>query len=119
METTIYIKATPSEIESLFNNHINYNADIRFYQFVAPLRCKAVIRHCEEVTLKDGATYSLKGLLVRCETTLDKLKRKLSDLESKLLEVFVLCVDHYGTSWDYVYCETTNENAARKLGECK
>lgn len=38
---------------------------------------------------------------------------------SELLEVFVLCVDHYGTAWDYVYCETTNENAARKLGECK
>lgn len=38
---------------------------------------------------------------------------------SELLEVFVLCVDHYGTAWDYVYCETTNENAARNLGEWK
>lgn len=84
METTIYITATPSEIESLFNKHINHNADIRFYQFVAHLRCKAVIRHCEGVILKEGATYSLKGFISRCETKLDKLKRKLFDLESKL-----------------------------------
>lgn len=87
METTINITATPSEMESLFNKHINHNAEIRYYQFVAPSRCKVVIRHCEGVILKEGATYSLKGFLARCETTLDKLKRKLSDLESKLLEV--------------------------------
>lgn len=86
METTINITATPSEMESLFNKHINHNADIRFYQFVAPSRCKAVIRHCDGVILKEGATYSLKGFLARCETKLDKLKRKLSDLESKLLD---------------------------------
>lgn len=86
METTIHITATPSEMESLFNKHINHNANIRFYQFVAPTRCKAVIRHCEGVILKEGATYSLKGFLARCETKLDKLKRKLSDLESKLFD---------------------------------
>ena len=86
METTINITATPSEMESLFNKHINYNADIKFYQFVAPCRCKATIRHCEKVILKEGATYSLKGFLARCETKLDKLKRKLSDLESKLID---------------------------------
>lgn len=38
---------------------------------------------------------------------------------SDLLGLYVLCVDHYGTSWDYVYCETTNEYAARELGESK
>jgi hypothetical protein len=38
------------------------------------------------VTLKEGATYSLRGFLARCETKLDKLKRKLSDLESKLFD---------------------------------
>lgn len=38
---------------------------------------------------------------------------------SDLLDVYVLCVDHFGTCWDYVYCETTNENAARELGEKK
>lgn len=86
METTIYITATPSEMESLFNKHINHNADIKFYQFVAPLRCKVLIRHNEGVILKEGATYSLKGFLARCKTKLDKLKRKLSDLESKLFE---------------------------------
>lgn len=86
METTINITATPSEMESLFNKHINHNADITFYQFIAPSRCKAVISHTEEVALKEGATYSLKGFLSRCETKLDKLKRKLSDLESKLFD---------------------------------
>jgi hypothetical protein len=36
---------------------------------------------------------------------------------SELLECYILCVDHYGTSWDYVYCETTNEYAQRELGQ--
>lgn len=36
-----------------------------------------------------------------------------------LLDCYVLCVDHYGTSWDYVYCETSNEYAKRELGEGK
>lgn len=38
---------------------------------------------------------------------------------SERLDLYVLCVDHYGTSWDYVYCETTNEYAARELGQNK
>lgn len=84
METTIKIKATTNEICSLFNKGINYNADIKYYEFVENTLCKAVIRHCEDVILKEGATYSLKGFLARCETKLDKLKRKLYDLESKL-----------------------------------
>jgi len=38
---------------------------------------------------------------------------------SDLLDVWVLCVDHFGTGWDYVECETDLEQAARKLGEKK
>lgn len=38
---------------------------------------------------------------------------------SELLECYILCVDHYGTAWDYVYCETTNEYAQRELGQSK
>jgi hypothetical protein len=38
---------------------------------------------------------------------------------SELLECYILCVDHYGTNWDYVTCETTNEYAVRELGEQK
>lgn len=38
---------------------------------------------------------------------------------SDLLDLYILCVPHCGTSWDYVYCETTNEYAARELGESK
>lgn len=38
---------------------------------------------------------------------------------SELLDCFILCVDHYGTSWDYVYCDTTNKYAERELGEKK
>ena len=38
---------------------------------------------------------------------------------SNLLECYVLCVDHYGTSWDYVEWTTDNPNAERKLGEKK
>ena len=36
---------------------------------------------------------------------------------SELLDMFVLCVEHYGTSWDYVLCNTDLENAVRNLGE--
>lgn len=86
METRIYIKASSSEMEALFNNHINHNADIRSFQFVTASRSKVVVRHNKYVLLKEGATYTLKGFLTRCVTTLDKLKNKLSDLESKLFD---------------------------------
>lgn len=36
---------------------------------------------------------------------------------SDLLDCYVLCVDHFGTGWDYVYCDTTNEHAACMEGE--
>lgn len=38
---------------------------------------------------------------------------------SPKLDLYVLCVDHYGTSWDYVVCITDLENAKRELGESK
>jgi hypothetical protein len=38
---------------------------------------------------------------------------------SDALDLFVLCVDHYGTAWDYVTVETDLEAAARELGETK
>lgn len=38
---------------------------------------------------------------------------------SDLLDKYILCVDHCGTSWDYVEWETTNELAKRELGEKK
>lgn len=36
---------------------------------------------------------------------------------SNLLDKYILCVDHFGTSWDYVPCETDIENAQAKEGE--
>ena len=33
---------------------------------------------------------------------------------SELLDLYVLCVDHYGTSWDCVPCYTDIEMAAKK-----
>ena len=38
---------------------------------------------------------------------------------SRVLDLYVLCVNHFGTSWDYVTQETNNEYAVRKLGEKK
>lgn len=35
---------------------------------------------------------------------------------SEVLDLYVLCVPHYGTSWDYVPCTTTLEAAKAKLG---
>lgn len=37
---------------------------------------------------------------------------------SDKLECWVLCVDHFGTAWDYVGQVTLLETAARGLGEC-
>lgn len=36
---------------------------------------------------------------------------------SDTLDLYVLCVDHYGTSWDYVYWTTDLEQAQCGLGE--
>lgn len=36
---------------------------------------------------------------------------------SDLLDTYILCVDHYGTSWSHVPCCTDLEFAACKLGE--
>lgn len=36
---------------------------------------------------------------------------------SEMLDLYILCVDHYGTCWDYVECDTSNENAKAELGE--
>lgn len=38
---------------------------------------------------------------------------------SDLLDCYILCVTHFGTSWDYVDWHTTNSNAERKCGEKK
>lgn len=38
---------------------------------------------------------------------------------SEKLDCFILCVDHLGTSWNYVYCTCDFENAKRELGEEK
>lgn len=38
---------------------------------------------------------------------------------SDLLDLYVLCVDHCGTGWDYVMIDTDIPQAARKEGEHK
>jgi len=38
---------------------------------------------------------------------------------SEMLDLYVLCVTHFGTSWDYVYWTTDLEYAKAKLGETK
>lgn len=38
---------------------------------------------------------------------------------SEKLDLFVLCVDHWGTCWDYVSCETDLDGAQRELGQSK
>ena len=76
-----------NSINILFSKgDINKSASIKFYQFVSENKCKALIRHSEDVELKENATYTYDGFLSRCETKLDKLKHKLFDLECKLYE---------------------------------
>lgn len=38
---------------------------------------------------------------------------------SDVLDLFVLCVDHFGTNWKYVHHDTDLENAAREEGQEK
>lgn len=38
---------------------------------------------------------------------------------SNMLYKWILCVDHWGTSWEYVGCDTDVENAKAGLGERK
>ena len=38
---------------------------------------------------------------------------------SEKLDCYILCVDHWGTGWDYVMIDTDLENAAREEGESK
>lgn len=67
METRINIKTTPNIISSFFTNGINKHADIRYYEFISDSCCKVIIRHSDKITLKENATYSLKGFLRRCQ----------------------------------------------------
>ena len=61
METTLYIKASHQEINNLFNNSTKIN--IRFYKFIEPNKCKALIRHSDEVKLKKNSCYTINGIL--------------------------------------------------------
>ena len=38
---------------------------------------------------------------------------------SELLDCYILCVDHYGTNWKYIWWNTTNEMAKAVLGQSK
>ena len=38
---------------------------------------------------------------------------------SEMLDLYVLCVDHFGTNWYWVYCDTDLESAQRNEGERK
>lgn len=87
METYIYInKTSPTEIANIFNKGINDNAVIKYYDFINETKCKALVRHSEDIILKENAIYSFSGFLNRMISKRDKLKAKLSDLESKLLD---------------------------------
>lgn len=34
---------------------------------------------------------------------------------SDMLDCYILCVDHWGTSWDYVYCPCYNDDISDEL----
>lgn len=87
METYIYInKTSPTEIANIFNKGINDNAVIKYYDFINETKCKVLVRHSEDIILKENATYTFSGFLNRTISKKDKLKAKLHDLEIKLYE---------------------------------
>lgn len=104
METKIYIKnISKNSIESLFNKgNINSNVTIKSYEFKNDEKCKVLVIHSDDIELKEGAVYTLDGFLKRCVSKLDKLKQKLSDLESKLYEERVKTNERYNRmGWGY------------------
>ena len=70
--------------------------------------------HCREI---------YQYYLTNCtESDVEYLEQFFPDLlftYSDLLGLYVLCVDHWGTGWDYVRTDTTLENAQREEGEKK
>ena len=53
------------------------------------------------------------------EDTVEYLERSFGLLftYSEKLDLYVLCVDHWGTAWDYVPCPCYNEDLARNIPE--
>lgn len=66
METTINLKCTLTEVQSLFNKGINEYAHLRYYKHNGDNKAKIIVRHSEWVELTENATYSVKGLIDRC-----------------------------------------------------
>ena len=66
METTINLKCTLTEVQSLFNKGINEYAHLRYYKHDGGNKAKIIVRHSEWVELTKNATYSVKGLIDRC-----------------------------------------------------
>lgn len=79
--------------------------------------------YCNEDTFYDGEQREIYQWFISdaSEDDVNYLEETFGLLfsYSDLLDCYILCVDHYGTSWDYVYCETSNEYAKRELGEGK
>lgn len=75
-----------------------------------------------ELTEEDGAidVEIFQYFLTDCSEDDVKWLEEHFDLKfaySELLDLYVLCVTHYGTSWDYVYWTTDIENAEAELGD--
>lgn len=74
---------------------------------------------------EDDETYDseiFQWLITDCSESDVQYLRETFGLQftySDLLDCYILCVTHYGTSWDYVNWTTTNPNAECKLGERK
>lgn len=66
METTINLKCTLTEVQSLFNEDINEYAHLRYYKHNRVDKAKIIVRHSEQIELTENATYSIKGLIDRC-----------------------------------------------------
>lgn len=72
--------------------------------------------------LEDGADVYQFFLSDCSEHDVEWLLEAFPDLVfsySEKLGLYVLCVDHFGTCWDYVMTETTVEQAVRSQGEKK
>lgn len=66
METTINLKCTLTEVESLCNKGINDYADLRYYKHNGDNKATIIVRHNDQIELTENATYSIKGLIDRC-----------------------------------------------------
>lgn len=96
---TTYDKA----VKYLHNNYILCNDIVDIDEYLYP-RFDLNVENGEEI-YQYFLTDCSEADVIFLENTFN-----LKFAHSEKLDLYVLCVDHFGTSWDYVPCECLNDS---------